>query len=148
MSTKHFQWTWLYTVEPLNSIATSPTSCNVAWQSSSAMNRNNESCSCKTKQTQVNKHWQVHKCMFSRRQSINVFCTQLLPAGRALCMRPAGPNITLHFLRLLVYIYIYIYICASTLITCTIVTSRSQHCCHATLLSQLRQFRRLHCVVV
>ena len=40
----------------------------------------------------------------------------LLPAGRALCAWPAGPKITLLFPRLLV--------CASTLITCAIITSR------------------------
>jgi len=40
----------------------------------------------------------------------------------------------------------YIYICASALITCAIITSHTLHCCHATLLSQLLQFRRLLCV--
>ena len=33
-----------------------------------------------------------------------------LPAGHTLRARPAGPKITLRFLRLLVYVYIYIYI--------------------------------------
>jgi len=40
----------------------------------------------------------------------------------------------------------HIYICASALITCTIIMSCSLHCCHATLLSRLRQFRWLLCV--
>ena len=47
---------------------------------------------------------------------------QFLPAGRA---RPAGPKITLLFPRL--------YICASALITCTIITSHTLLPCDLTL---------------
>ena len=49
----------------------------------------------------------------------------LLPAGRALCAWPAGPKITLLFPRLLV--------CASALITCAIITSRTLLPCDLTL---------------
>ena len=49
-------------------------------------------------------------------------------------------------LRLLCVFHVCWYICASVLITCTIIISHSLHCCHATLLSRLRQFRRLLCV--
>jgi len=51
----------------------------------------------------------------------------LLPAGSTQSTRLAGPKITLRFPRLLV--------CGFALITCAIITSRSLHCCHATLLS-------------
>ena len=47
--------------------------------------------------------------------------------------RPAGPKITLLFPHL--------YICASALITCAIITSRTLLPCDLT--SRLRQFRRL-----
>jgi len=57
----------------------------------------------------------------------------LLPAGRLV-------------LRLLCVFRVCWYICASALITCAIITSRSLHCCHPTLLSGLWQFRRLLCV--
>ena len=49
-------------------------------------------------------------------------------------------------LRLLCVFHVCWYICVSALITCAIIMSRSLHCCHATLLSRLRQFRRLLCV--
>ena len=48
-----------------------------------------------------------------------------LPAGRTLRARPAGPKITLLFPRL--------YICASALITCAIITSRTLLPCDLTL---------------
>ena len=47
--------------------------------------------------------------------------TTFLPAGCARSARLAGPKIVLRFPHRLVYIYIFI--CASTLITCTIITS-------------------------
>jgi len=33
-----------------------------------------------------------------------------LPAGRARSARPAGPKITLRFLRLYIYMYVYMYV--------------------------------------
>jgi len=68
----------------------------------------------------------------------NNIVSPLLPAGRARSARPAGPKITLPFLRLYVRLHL----------------SRAQqlhhiHCCHATLqayFSWFRQFRRLLCV--
>ena len=48
-----------------------------------------------------------------------------LPAGRAQSAWPAGPKITLPFLRL--------YVCASALITCAIITSRTLLPCNLTL---------------
>jgi len=54
----------------------------------------------------------------------------LLPAGRAQSARLAGPKITVHFPRLLVCIIM----CIRTYHV-PINTSRSLHCCHATLLS-------------
>jgi len=59
-----------------------------------------------------------------------------LPASRTQSARLAGPKITLHFPCLYVRPHIM----------CAIITSRSLHCCHATLLSRLQQFRRLLCV--
>ena len=50
---------------------------------------------------------------------------------------------TLRLLCVFRVCWYYIYICASALITCTIITSHSLHCWHATL---LQQFRRLFCV--
>ena len=48
----------------------------------------------------------------------------LLPAGCVQSVRPAGPKIALPFLRL--------YICASALITCAIITSRTLLPCDLT----------------
>jgi len=88
----------------------------------------------------------------------NMFCLRLhyfqslkwhLSAYYQLAARKARGRLVLRLLcvfHVCWYIYIYIYIHASTLITCTIITSCSLHCCHATLLSQLQQFRRLLCV--
>ena len=69
---------------------------------------------------------------------------QFLPAGHALCARPAGPKITLLFPRL--YIYIYICMCVRTYhvrnnyVTCTYIVAMRPY------FSQLWQFRRLLCV--
>ena len=49
-------------------------------------------------------------------------------------------------LRLLCVFHVCTYICVSALITCAIITSCSLHCYHVTLLSRLRQLRRLLCV--
>ena len=54
--------------------------------------------------------------------------------------RPAGPKITLRFPRLLVYIFI----CASVLVTCAIITSRTLLPCDLTIL--LSTSARLLCV--
>ena len=69
--------------------------------------------------------------------SIGTCTRDLLPAGRALRARPAGPKITLPFPRL--------YICASALITCAIITSHTLLPCDLTY-SRLQQFRRLLCI--
>ena len=59
-------------------------------------------------------------------------------------VREARGRLVLRLLRVFRVCW-YIYICASALITCAIIMSRSLHCCHVTLLSRLRQFRRPLC---
>ena len=63
-------------------------------------------------------------CRISHSKCLSPF----LPAGCTLRVRPAGPNITLRFPRLLVYIFI----CASVLIMCAIITSRTLLPCDLT----------------
>ena len=58
-----------------------------------------------------------------------VITVGFLPAGHARSARPASPKITLRFPHL----YIYIYVCASALITCAIITSRTLLPCDLTL---------------
>ena len=69
-------------------------------------------------------------------------------------IRPSMPILSGLFtsqlvLRLLCWYFAFsasVGMCVCTYNACTIITSRSLHCCHATLLSRLWQFRRLLCV--
>ena len=69
--------------------------------------------------------WVYHFCILS----IMSIIWALLPAGRARSARPAGPKIALLFPCL--------YICASALITCAIITSRTLLPCDLTLVGNL-----------
>ena len=109
-----------------------------------------QAINCKHRVSSSNSSHCMHSVIRFKVQDLLVFwaghayVTQLLHATQHAF--ECNWDLIQYYIILLCVFRVWWYICASALITCPIITSRSLHCCHATLLSWLQQFRRLLCV--